>query len=93
MSTNHKGKCAVKRVLLATDVVCLMTPQTANAKGCLKGAALGGVAGHMAHHIFLMCAKTLPVLRRLVQTINVLAEQVLGFHDRPLIEVAAPATQ
>jgi len=45
MSTNHKGKCAVKRVLLATDVVCLMTPQTASAKGCLKGAALGGVAG------------------------------------------------
>jgi hypothetical protein len=53
MSTTHKGKCAVKRVLLATAVVCLLIPQTANAKGCLKGAALGGVAGHMAHHTFL----------------------------------------
>ena len=83
----------MKAVLLATAVVCLLTAQTANAKGCLKGAVLGGVAGHMAHHTFLMCAKTLPVLRRLVRTINVLAEQVLGFHDRPLIEVAAPATQ
>src|SRR5215467_1984720 len=53
MSTNHKGKCTVKAVLLATAVVCLLTAQTANAKGCLKGAVLGGVAGHMAHHTFL----------------------------------------
>jgi len=53
MSTNHKGKCTVKAVLLATAVVCLLTSQTANAKGCLKGAVLGGVAGHMAHHTFL----------------------------------------
>jgi hypothetical protein len=52
-STNHKRKCAVKRVLLATAVVCLLTAQTANAKDCLKGAVLGGVAGHMAHHTFL----------------------------------------
>jgi len=43
----------VKAVLLATAVVCLLTAQTANAKGCLKGAVLGGVAGHMAHHTFL----------------------------------------
>jgi hypothetical protein len=52
-STNHKRKCAVKRVLLATPVVCLLTAQTANATGCLKGTVLGGVAGHMAHHTFL----------------------------------------
>ena len=43
----------MKRLLLATAVVCLLTAQTANAKGCLQGAALGGVAGHMAHHTFL----------------------------------------
>ena len=43
----------MKAVLLATAVVCLLTAQTANAKGCLKGAVLGGVAGHMAHHTFL----------------------------------------
>ena len=53
MSTNHKGKYTVKTVLLATAMVCLLTAQTANAKGCLKGAVLGGVAGHMAHHTFL----------------------------------------
>jgi hypothetical protein len=31
----------------------LLTIQAANAAGCLEGAALGGVAGHMAHHTFL----------------------------------------
>lgn len=50
---NQKRKSTVKRLLLATAVVCLLTAQTANAKGCLRGAALGGVAGHMAHHTFL----------------------------------------
>ena len=43
----------MKRLLLASAVACLLTVQTANAKGCLEGAALGGVAGHMAHHTFL----------------------------------------
>jgi hypothetical protein len=41
------------RFLLASAVSCLLTVQTANAAGCLEGAALGGVAGHMAHHTFL----------------------------------------
>jgi hypothetical protein len=27
-----------------------MVPTTAEAKGCLRGAAAGAVAGHMAHH-------------------------------------------
>ena len=43
----------MKRVLLASAAACLLTVQTANAAGCLKGAALGGLAGHMAHHTFL----------------------------------------
>jgi len=43
----------MSRVLLASAAVCLLAVQTANAKGCLQGAALGGVAGHMAHHTFL----------------------------------------
>ena len=43
----------MKRLLLAGAAICLLTVQTANAKGCLQGAALGGVAGHMAHHTFL----------------------------------------
>ena len=47
------GKSLMKRLLLASAVACLLTAQTANAKGCLEGAALGGVAGHMAHHTFL----------------------------------------
>jgi hypothetical protein len=42
----------MKRVLLAS-AACLLLAQTANAAGCLKGAALGAVAGHMAHHTFL----------------------------------------
>jgi len=43
----------MKRLLLASAVSCLATVHAANAAGCLKGAALGGVAGHMAHHTFL----------------------------------------
>ena len=42
----------MKRLVLAT-VACLLAVQTANAAGCLSGAALGGVAGHMVHHTFL----------------------------------------
>lgn len=35
----------------ASSVVLLMSAAVpANAAGCLKGAAVGGVAGHFAHH-------------------------------------------
>ena len=35
-------------------VFCLLTlHQPANAKGCLQGTMLGGIAGHMTHHTFL----------------------------------------
>jgi hypothetical protein len=44
---------AMKRLLLASAACCLLTVHTAHAAGCLKGAALGAVAGHMAHHTFL----------------------------------------
>ena len=45
----------MKRLLLASIATCycLLTVQTANAKGCLEGAALGGAVGHMTHHTFL----------------------------------------
>src|SRR3954447_24856819 len=49
----HAMRCPTKHLLLAGAMICLMAVQTANAKGCLQGAALGGVAGHMAHHTFL----------------------------------------
>jgi hypothetical protein len=39
--------------LVAVAITSLVAVQTANAKGCLEGAALGGIAGHMAHHTFL----------------------------------------
>jgi hypothetical protein len=44
---------AMKRLLLASAASSLLTVHIANAAGCLKGAALGAVAGHMAHHTFL----------------------------------------
>jgi len=46
-------KALIIRCFFAGAVTCLMAAQTADAKGCLEGAALGGVAGHMAHHTFL----------------------------------------
>ena len=39
--------------LAASAITSLVAVHTANAKGCLEGAALGGIAGHMAHHTFL----------------------------------------
>jgi hypothetical protein len=53
MSVTDGKSLMMKRLLLASAVACLLAGQTANAKGCLEGAALGGVAGHMAHHTFL----------------------------------------
>ena len=41
------------RYVLASAVACFVAVQTANAKGCLEGAALGGIAGHTVHHTFL----------------------------------------
>jgi hypothetical protein len=37
----------------ASVVACSMATQTAKAMGCMEGAAIGGIAGHMAHHTFL----------------------------------------
>jgi hypothetical protein len=50
------GKAEVmKRLLSASIATCcfLLTAQSATAKGCLEGAALGGAVGHMRHHTFL----------------------------------------
>ena len=43
----------MRRLLLATAAASLLTVQPAHAIGCLSGAALGAVAGHMVHHTFL----------------------------------------
>jgi hypothetical protein len=37
-------------VILATLAFVLATGGVANAKGCIKGAIVGGVAGYLAHH-------------------------------------------
>ena len=45
---------ATKLLRTFVAAICLLTVhQPANAKGCLKGAMLGGIAGHMKHHTFL----------------------------------------
>ena len=44
----------MKRLLAGiVTCCCLLTVQSANAKGCLEGAVLGGAVGHMSHHTFL----------------------------------------
>ena len=41
-------------VVAFAAATCLLTVhQPANAMGCLQGAMLGGIAGHMKHHTFL----------------------------------------
>jgi hypothetical protein len=40
-------------LVFASVAACLLASQTATAMGCMEGAALGGIAGHMAHHTFL----------------------------------------
>jgi hypothetical protein len=44
---------SMRRLLLVSVAACLLAAQTANAKGCLEGAAVGGAVGHMTHHTFL----------------------------------------
>jgi hypothetical protein len=46
-------KRAIIRLALASVAACSLAAQTAQAMGCVEGAAIGGVAGHMAHHTFL----------------------------------------
>jgi hypothetical protein len=47
-----------KRIYMATACVIALAsaPGLANAKGCLKGAAVGGVGGHVAGHHGLIAA-------------------------------------
>ena len=40
----------MKSVILAAAALALLNPVAAEAKGCMKGALVGGVAGHMVHH-------------------------------------------
>jgi hypothetical protein len=35
---------------ICATAIALVSPGTADAKGCIKGAIVGGVAGHMAGH-------------------------------------------
>ena len=45
---------SLRTLMRAFAAIFLLTVhQPANAKGCLKGAVLGGIAGHMKHHTFL----------------------------------------
>jgi len=49
----------MKRIIFAACVCALAIPaliQPADARGCLKGAAVGGVAGHYAGHHGLLGA-------------------------------------
>ncbi len=44
----HKGKLNMRKLLLTIAISGL--PIIANAHGCIKGAAVGGVVGHVAGH-------------------------------------------
>jgi hypothetical protein len=53
LSLIYRKEFTMRRLFLVSAAACLLAAQTANAKGCLQGAALGGVAGHAVHHTFL----------------------------------------
>jgi uncharacterized protein YcfJ len=40
----------MKKYILCTAVICLVFSSGAQAKGCIKGALVGGAAGSMAGH-------------------------------------------
>jgi hypothetical protein len=40
----------MKTLMIAAAMGMVFAAGQAEAKGCLKGAAVGGLAGHMAHH-------------------------------------------
>ncbi|HEX4408768.1 MAG TPA: hypothetical protein VH206_08350 [Xanthobacteraceae bacterium] len=43
-------------VVAAASLALALTAASADAKGCIKGAIVGGAAGHLAHHTFLGAA-------------------------------------
>lgn len=42
-----------KTVFSAAIIGLMLTSSLAHAEGCLKGAVVGGVAGHLKHHAVL----------------------------------------
>ena len=47
----------MKKLFIAGSLAAVaLAPSPALAKGCLRGAAAGGVAGHFAHHHAIMGA-------------------------------------
>lgn len=40
----------MRALIIAASAVVALAAGQAEAAGCLKGAAVGGLAGHMAHH-------------------------------------------
>ena len=49
-------KIRMMMALIALPASLAMASSPAEAKGCLRGAAAGGVAGHFAHHHAVMGA-------------------------------------
>jgi hypothetical protein len=56
-SKRHQGLKKMRAIIKCSAVVLALTAVTpANAKGCLKGALIGGVAGHYTVHHGLLGA-------------------------------------
>ena len=49
-SRSHVLETAMKRFIICTAVLGLAFSSAAQAKGCIKGAAVGGAAGSVAGH-------------------------------------------
>ena len=69
----------------ATIIIALAAVTSAEAKGCLKGAAVGGVAGHYSgHHGLLGAAAGCVIGRHEANKRDRLQKNQIDQHDRDL---------
>jgi hypothetical protein len=73
------------RIGCATIIIALAAVTSAEAKGCLKGAAVGGVAGHYSgHHGLLGAAAGCVIGRHEANKRDRLQKNQIDQHDRDL---------
>lgn len=79
----------IKTLLCVAATAAALLPGVTNAKGCLKGAAVGGIGGHVAgHHGLIGAAAGCAVGRHMA---NKQAKAAPAVQPTPAVPAPAPA--
>ena len=83
-------KSAIVAAALALAAPAILLPSAAEAKGCLKGALVGGVAGHMVHHGVLGAIGGCVVGHHMANERNPQPSQAQNQHPSPAPQSGTP---